>query len=83
MTAVTFQVQVITKGGVDVCHAPRFLDKHADIGAVLSSQSVHASVKVGKLETISAQDLSNHIVTPIFATSRPLNEDGNTQRHSE
>jgi hypothetical protein len=59
-------------------NAPRLIDGLSGIFTTSGNKTVHASIKVTELKLVLLEELSDLIVMPVAAFTRPLNKDFST-----
>ena len=83
MRTVTVEVEKFTEAGVQICNPPTFLDGQTGTFAMRRNQTVHTSIEVGKFEAVLFQETDNIRISPVSATTGPLDKDGNTVGNGE
>ena len=71
-------VENITNARINVRHAPRLVDRNANVFATRGDKTIHATIKVAILEPMLAKKCSNTLVVPIGTATRPLDHDSTT-----
>ena len=82
MRTVTFEVEKFTEAGIQICNPPRFLDGQTGTFAMRRNKTVHTSIEVGKFEATFPGN-GNIRISPVPATTGPLDKDGNTVGNGE
>ena len=83
MRTVTLEMEKFTGARTQICNPPRFLDGQTGTFAMRRNKTVHTSIEVSKSEAILLQETDNIQISPISATTWPLDKNGDTEGNGE